>query len=308
MTATRCPAIADLPPAPAGRTGWPWTDAAPALPSHMPDGSPWPRVAIVTPSYNQARFLEETIRSVLLQGYPDLEYRIVDGGSTDGSVEVIRKYEPWLASWVSEPDRGQSHAINKGFERATGEVIAWLNSDDAYLPGAIRLGVEGLKRTGADLVYGNAVVIDDRDRVLADIETPPLAPDWFVTEPCRIVQAATFFGRSVFETVGPLREDLHYALDYEYWIRLSQVGRLEHVDEPLARIRMYPGCKTGGRIFDMRRETWAVFRETGGRLASPQGWFELKSRAWKWIRRICWPLVILRRAWRDRRADTGPAQ
>jgi len=119
----RCPRLKDLPSPPHGKKGWPWTEETPPLPDTMPDGRPWPRISIVTPSYNQAEFIEETIRSVLLQGYPDIEYIIIDGGSTDGSVKIIKKYEPWLTYWVSEPDRGQSHAINKGMKRATGEIL-----------------------------------------------------------------------------------------------------------------------------------------------------------------------------------------
>src|SRR5215469_2917833 len=113
--------LADLPPPPAGHTGWPWTIESMPSPPARTDGSPWPTISIVTPSYNQGQFIEETIRSVLLQGYPALEYIIIDGGSTDQSVEIIKKYEPWLTYWISESDRGQSHAINKGFKRATGE-------------------------------------------------------------------------------------------------------------------------------------------------------------------------------------------
>ena len=134
----RCPTLAELPPPPAGKTGWPWTVESPQLPDTMPDGKPWPRISIVTPSYNQGQFIEETIRSALLQGYPHLEYIIIDGGSTDDSVGVIKKYQPWLAYWVSEEDRGQSHAINKGFERATGGIMNWINSDDFLAVDALR--------------------------------------------------------------------------------------------------------------------------------------------------------------------------
>src|SRR5438067_5875086 len=115
----RCPRLSDLPPPPPGRAGWPWTEASPAVWRRPRDGC-WPRVSIVTPSYNQGPYLEETIRTVLLQGYPELEYQIIDGGSTDDSVEIIRKYERWLAHWVSARDGGQSDAINHGFDRASG--------------------------------------------------------------------------------------------------------------------------------------------------------------------------------------------
>jgi glycosyltransferase involved in cell wall biosynthesis len=131
------PTLETFPPPPPERTGWPWTEASPLLPETMPDGQPWPRISIVTPSYNQGQFIEETIRSVLLQGYPNLEYIIIDGGSSDESVEIIRKYEPWLTYWVSEKDRGQAHAINKGLERCTGDWFNWINSDDLLVQYAL---------------------------------------------------------------------------------------------------------------------------------------------------------------------------
>src|SRR4051812_31180515 len=128
----KCPSLAELPPPPPGAAGWPWTEESSGL-----EEGPWPRVSIVTPSYMQGDFLEETIRSVLLQGYPDLEYFIIDGGSTDRSVEIIRRYEPWLAGWVSEKDAGQPAAVNKGWNRASGDILAYINSDDWYYPGAL---------------------------------------------------------------------------------------------------------------------------------------------------------------------------
>ncbi|MEH1863695.1 MAG: glycosyltransferase family 2 protein [Nostoc sp.] len=128
----------ELPPPPPGKTGWPWTENTQLLPEKMPDGSEWPKISIVTPNYNYGRFIEETIRSVLLQGYPNLEYIILDGGSTDDSIEIIKKYDKWLTYWVSEKDNGQASAINKGIELATGKWFNWLNSDDILLRNALK--------------------------------------------------------------------------------------------------------------------------------------------------------------------------
>lgn len=133
----QCPTLLELPPPPRGRTGWPWTIESKRLPEKMPDGRPWPRIFIVTPSYNQGQYIEETIRSVLLQGYPDLEYIIMNGGSTDGAVDVIRKYETWLTHWQSGPDGGQGTAINGGFARVTGVYFQWINSDDLLMRQAL---------------------------------------------------------------------------------------------------------------------------------------------------------------------------
>src|SRR5438093_9264018 len=133
------PALATLPPPlAAASSDWPWADDRTIWSRTMPDGHDWPRITIVTPTLNQGRFIEQTIRSVLLQGYPDLEYIVIDGGSTDETMNVLAHYREHLAYWISEPDRGQSHALNKGFARATGEIIGWLNSDDYHLPHTLR--------------------------------------------------------------------------------------------------------------------------------------------------------------------------
>ncbi len=164
----KCPTIQELPPPPEGKTGWPWTEDSQPLPEMQPDGTPWPKISIVTPSYNQGRFIEETIRAVLLQGYPDIEYTIIDGGSQDETVTILTKYEPWLAYWVSEKDKGQADALNKGFGRATGQIFYWINSDDWPEKEVFgRVVQQFLLFQEVDVLYGDmsltvAVYCDDR--------------------------------------------------------------------------------------------------------------------------------------------------
>ena len=133
----QCPQLSELPKAPSGKTGWPWTEESRRLPVLRYEGDPWPRISVITPSFNQGEFIEETIRSVLLQDYPDLEYLILDGGSTDNSIEIIKRYSTWLTYWVSEPDSGQSDAINRGLKRASGDFCTWINSDDMLCKNAL---------------------------------------------------------------------------------------------------------------------------------------------------------------------------
>ena len=161
-----CVRLAELPPPPTGSTGWPWTEESSQLPATMRDGRPWPCISIVTPSLNQGQFIEETIRSVLLQGYPDLEYTIMDGGSTDNSVEIIKKYEPWIAHWESKRDRGQAHAINKGLNCSTGYWFQNINSDDVLSLGA--LGTVAAAPSNADAVCGSVEEFSEAGRYLVE--------------------------------------------------------------------------------------------------------------------------------------------
>jgi glycosyltransferase involved in cell wall biosynthesis len=228
LNALRCQSINDLPAPPPGRVGWPWTEGSPQLPSMTAGGCPWPRVSIVTPSYNQGQFLEETIRSVLSQGYPDLEYIVIDGGSTDGSAEIIRKYEPWLAYCVSERDAGQSDAIAKGFARATGEFAAWLNSDDLYLPGAVGRAAAALSsHADAALIFGGCEFIDDSSLSTGVVwRGNQRTAKELVLEGNGVPQQAAFMRRACLVRAGGVDISLRYVMDHELWVRLALVGDL----------------------------------------------------------------------------------
>jgi len=212
----------------------------------LSDGSGWPKVSIVTPSYNQAQYLEMTIRSVLLQRYPNLEYWIIDGGSTDGSVDIIKKYEPWLSGWVSEKDGGQSDAINKGLLRSTGDILGWLNSDDCYLQGCLATTVkEFSKQPLAGMIYSNVQIIDENDHYLDLFPWKPYSLEDQVTQRMTIPQPAAFWRREVMNKVGVLRTDLHYAMDYEYWIRIGRNFEIVGLEKPMAQFRQTTASKGG---------------------------------------------------------------
>jgi len=220
-----------------------------------------PTVTIVTPSYNQAEFLEEAILSVLNQDYPKIEYLIIDGGSTDGSVEIIRRYGDRLAFWVREPDRGQSHAINKGFQRANGEILSWLNSDDVYCPGAVRAAVDFLElHTDVALMYGGADMIGLDGGMLGPIPVEDFdAPVCIARHRYIIPQPAAFFRREAIERIGLLDERLNYCLDWDYWMRMALAGlKVSRVPQTLARCRLHPDAKTVRELIGPHEEmvTW----------------------------------------------------
>jgi glycosyltransferase involved in cell wall biosynthesis len=204
-----------------------------------------PLVSIITPSFNQARYLEETIQSVLGQSYPHIEYLIVDGGSTDGSLDIIQKYAHRLAGWISEPDRGQTDAINKGFARAKGEILAWLNSDDTYLPDAVAEAVDVLaSRPAIGMVYGDANLVDGEGQIIGRFPAQQTDYRRLRTGYVHIPQQAAFFRAHLWRQVGPLDPTFFFAMDYDLWVRLAKLSELCYTPRLWANFRLHEDGKT----------------------------------------------------------------
>jgi glycosyltransferase involved in cell wall biosynthesis len=204
-----------------------------------------PLVSIVTPSFNQGLFLEEAIQSVLNQDYPNLEYIVIDGGSKDGSVDIIKQYDGRISFWVSEEDMGQTDAINKGFERANGDILAWLNSDDTYRPGAIQEAVDYLNdHPEVGMVYGHAFYIDEEGENVAQYPTSRTNYRKLRRGNSTIPQQAAFFRSSVWKMVGPLDPSFYYAMDYDLWIRISAVTPIDYTPRVWANFRLQDSSKS----------------------------------------------------------------
>ncbi len=284
----RCPTLSELPSSP-GKTGWPWTEESPQLPIEMLDDSLWPRLSIVTPSYNQGQFLEETIRSVLLQGYPNLEYIIIDGGSTDGSVDIIRKYNPWLSHWVSEPDQGQSHAINKGFLRAKGDWLAWINSDDIYEPGALKaIGQHASANPSFQLIYGNLFLVNNKGEIVGTLQGGYSKEKLveFFRGFFGISQPASFFRQDLVRSIGPLDESLHYIMDYELFLRASEVCEFHYINHYLARFREHDMSKTGSYKLQFAKEHIQVAERYAAKLVSLSSHDYLDQVRWQYASQL----------------------
>lgn len=257
--------LTDLPKPLSDKVGWPWTEASDLLPECRPDGSEWPRMSIVTPSYNQGQFIEETIRSVLLQGYPNLEYIVIDGGSTDSSVEIIRKYEPWITYWVSEPDRGQTDAIQKGFDRATGILWNWLNSDDLLEINALQVIASTYSSFPEASVFSGLLTIffedPDEDMYLHKSRFKSLQELACVWETWPDPQPSIFLSRQACIHCGQLNPNLHYSMDYDLYLRLASKKGFQAnlIDVPVARARRHAGAKTVSQSIAMKTEILQVF-------------------------------------------------
>jgi glycosyltransferase involved in cell wall biosynthesis len=278
---SRCPTLEELPFPPSGKTGWPWTIASSQLPQTMHDGTAWPRIGIITPSYNQADFLEETIRSVLLQGYPDMEYVVIDGGSNDESREIILKYQQWLSFWVSEPDRGQSCAINKGLRRLTGDIFNWINSDDLLLPKSLQTIAESYRLHPDSLLAGDVLYRYDvsrrEERVQQrHVEFNRMVEFW--NDTASFHQPGIFIPLQLMNKVGTLDEGLHYAFDYDLFCRLLSVARVTYVSEPVAAYRIHPASKSISQshcflseLCAASRRYWSMIPNLGLPASDPKG-------------------------------------
>lgn len=269
------------------------------------------RLTVVTPSFNQAAFLEKTIRSVLDQGYDDLEYFVLDAGSTDGSVDILRRYDDRITWWVSEPDDGQTDALNRGIARATGDVVAYVNSDDYYLPGAFATAMDLLERSGARWAIG-ASRVEDFEGNVEHVWVPrlPTKPrHWWLIDPWGYPQPSTFWRRELFEEFGAFRQDMHYIFDTEFGLRLLLNGVEPAVtDEPLAVRVDHPAAKSADHA-PFAAEQRAFYALHGPKLTASE-----RARMAVWRRFIGSPAHmaidrVSRRApwreWRDRRRATG---
>ena len=215
-------------------------------------------VSIITPSYNQAAYLEQTLLSVLNQDHAPIEYIVVDGASKDASVEIIKKYSDRLAYWVSEKDGGQAEAINKGFARATGEIIAWLNSDDYYLPGAVSAAVKMFEANPEMvLVYGNMLAVDEHGKTFNTLTYKQLTLEDLLCFQI-IGQPAVFMRRSALQKTDGLDSTFHFLLDHFLWIQLAQHGKILHADQTWAAARYHAEAKNRAKAAEFGREAFRI--------------------------------------------------
>ena len=268
-----------------------------------------PRITILTPSLNQARFLEKAILSVLEQGYPHLEYVVMDGGSTDGSVDIIRRYADRLTYWQSQPDGGQSAAINAGFARSSGEIMGWLNSDDRLAPGALQTVAAFFNaHPDSDWCAGTGTVVDARGRQLGD--TIPAGLDfetlaqWFDHFIC---QPSVFWRRSLWDRVGPLDERLHLAMDLDLWLRFARSGHGGVLPATLAFALDHSGAKSRRLQPDSFVETCLVLERHGAHEQAKARLLRVVRRAYE-VDALLRPITRnpLYRRWRDKREGKAP--
>jgi glycosyltransferase involved in cell wall biosynthesis len=256
---------APLPPPPPGLRGWPWQVESKI--EQVPATEPWPAISLVTPSFNQGKYIEATLRSIFLQNYPNLELFVIDGGSTDETLSILKKYEPYLSGWVSEKDRGQSDAINKGLARCTGEVFNWINSDDQLTPGALWTVARKWKEAQPDLLAGACRTIEaGSGKCIREWQPtlPSSVEDFFGSGAIAVAQPATFIRTRVLRDLGGVREDLHCVMDWELYLRYclqTQRPRNAVVKDVLATALLHEEAKTQQQSERFRSEAVRILKE-----------------------------------------------
>jgi len=260
----------------------------------------YPKVTIITPSFNHGEFLEKTIKSVIEQNYPNLEYLVFDGGSNDNSVNIIKKYEKHINYWESKKDKGQSHAINKGFNMASGKYVNWLNSDDVLLKDGILKLVDYLENNPtSDVVYGNVIFINSKDDYLYELYEIPYSQKITLYALNYLPQPATLYKLSLIKTLGPLREDLHYCMDHELWLRLYKANsKFSHINDFIAGYRLHKTSKGIGHVKSkLYSERLRLKLEYGFKINNSvfRSMFYLFSNIYYRLARKVWQLFLYRK-------------
>ena len=280
----RCPRLSELPAPPPGCTGWPWTEDIRPLPETTSNGREWPLISIVTPSFNQGAYLEETIRSILLQGYPDLEYIIIDGGSTDNSVAIIKKYKRWLTHWVSERDHGQADAINKGLASCTGEIFNWINSDDYLLAGA--LGKIATAFHEADAVAGVVVNFNEEGFQKPLVPLKLEAEKLVLADPtAQWHQPGVWMQRAKVIECGGIDASYDYSFDWDLTIRyLNLFPRVNYLSDVLVHFRLHPQSKTTSSWKHFMEERYRILHKLATTAPKPA----MRTACRRQIRNLDW--------------------
>ena len=248
----------------------------------------FPKISIVTVSYNQGRFIEDNILSVINQKYPNIEHIIIDAGSTDKTLDVLKKYNEHV-NWVSEADNGQSDGLNKGFKKATGEIIGWFNSDDRIAPGALHKVARFFKENSEEIaLVGDQIIIDEKGDFLKIIKSRSYSFDYLLNHAKGITQNSTFFKRNVFEKTGYLNEDIHYAMDRDLFIRIARVKSIPYLEESLGEFRLQKDAKTNKGSFYFAKDLIQIRKKYGGRFFSPGNKNDYYLIVTEPLRRIKW--------------------
>ncbi len=274
-----CPHLWDLPPPPPGKNGWPWTGGSAAAPETTQDGTSWPKISIVTPSFNQGKFIEETIRSVICQDYPNIEYIIIDGGSSDNTINIIQKYEKQILYWISESDGGQTDAINKGLKKASGDILAYLNSDDIYTPNTFQIVIDFLNtHPHVDMIYGDIIHINEYSEFICLRKTGKIFLEKYLSCHVHLPQPTVFFRRQAFEKIGFFDDTLNLAMDLDYWIRIFLNFQTEYIPITLAKARIYSEAKSSANSLNYLKERLYILDKTFKNIKLLQLYFKSQEK------------------------------